>query len=193
MERSEQSDAVLALKAQNGSRQAFDHLVLRHKTQLFRIARHYVGNSDDASDILQETFVAAWLALKRYDSNRNFATWLRTIALNKCRDFSRRQNVRRNILRFFSILDVREASAPSAEANLEREQTENQRLLALDAAIATLPPTYKQALILTAFAGLSQQEAAVQLGTSAKAIEMKVRRAKQRLEEAVKRLNLDEA
>ncbi len=181
-----QSDAVLAVEAQNGNRRAFDQLVLRHKSQIFRIARHYVGSADDALDISQDTFVAAWLALKRYDAARDFGAWLRTIALNKCRDFGRRQTVRREVMRLFALLDVRESAAPSADAMVEEAQTESARLEALDTAIAALPASHKEVLVLTTFAGLSHQETAQQLGTSVKSVEMKVRRAKQRLEEILK-------
>ena len=181
-----QSDAVLASEAQNGNRQAFDQLVLRHKAQIYRIARHYIGSADDALDISQDTFVAAWLALKRYDTARDFGAWLRTIALNKCRDFGRRQTVRRGVMRLFALLDVRESAVLGADAMVEQAQTESARLQALDAAIAALPASHKEVLVLTTFAGLSHQEAANQLGTSVKSIEMKVRRAKQRLEEMLK-------
>ncbi len=179
----EQLDAVLASEAQNGNRRAFDQLVVRHKAQIYRIARHYVGNAEDALDVSQDTFVAAWLGLKRYDAARDFGAWLRTIALNKCRDFGRRQTVRRSVTRLFALLDIRDSAVQSAESLAEQAQEETARLRALDAAIAALPAPHKEILVLTTFAGLSHQEAAQQLGTSVKAVEMKVRRAKQRLEE----------
>lgn len=179
----EQPDAVLAIEAQNGNRQAFDQLVIRHKAQIYRISRHYIGNESDAFDIVQEAFVAAWLGLKRYDTTRDFGAWLRTIALNKCRDLARRQAVRRKITRLFGLLDVRETSEPSPDIAAEQAHSEAARLQALDRAISLLPAAHKEVLVLTAFAGLSQQEAAAQLGTSVKAVEMKIRRAKQRLEE----------
>ena len=186
MSAADQPDAVLASDAQNGNRRAFDQLVIRHKAQIYRIARHYIGNAADALDIVQDTFVAAWLALGSYDNGRDFGAWLRTIALNKCRDLGRRQAVRRNVTRLFGLLDVRERTEPSADVIAENAQTDNQRLQALDRAVATLPAAQKEVIVLTAFAGLSQQEAAAQLGTSVKSVEMKVRRAKQRLEELLR-------
>ncbi|MGE3335948.1 MAG: RNA polymerase sigma factor [Rhodospirillaceae bacterium] len=186
MSATDQPDAVLASDAQNGNRRAFDQLVIRHKAQIYRIARHYIGNGADALDIVQDTFVAAWLAVGSYDSGRDFGAWLRTIALNKCRDFGRRQAVRRNVTRLFGLLDVRERTEPSADVIAENAQTDNQRLQALDRAVASLPAAQKEVIVLTAFAGLSQQEAAAQLGTTVKSVELKVRRAKQRLEELLR-------
>lgn len=186
MTAADQPDAVLAIDAQNGNRRAFDQLVIRHKAQIYRIARHYIGNSSDAFDIVQDTFVAAWLAVRSYDAARDFGAWLRTIALNKCRDFARRQTVRRKVTRLFGLLSVRETSEPSADVAAEKAESETALLQALDRAIAQLPAAQKEVLVLTAFAGLSQQEAAVQLETSVKSVEMKVRRAKQRLEELLR-------
>jgi RNA polymerase sigma factor (sigma-70 family) len=172
-----ESDAYLARLAQKGDRRAFDQLIIHHKARLFRLVRGYIGDPDDAYDILQDTFISAWLALHRFDISRDFAGWLRTIALNKCRDFSRRRAVRRNILRIFA----REANIqPPATPTPEVDQMEEQ-MKRLDAAIAGLPAFYKEPLLLVNVAGLSHKEAAEQLRTSSKAIEMRLRRAKIKL------------
>ncbi len=178
-----QSDAELAARARDEDRSAFDQLVLRHKAAIYRLVRGYLGNSDDAYDVVQDTFVAAWLALKRYDVTRGFPTWLRTIALNKCRDFSRRQTVRRRFLRLFAIEQAVQPSHRERDADAEQEERETQRLVHLEQAIAELPAFYKEPLLLTTISGLPQQEAAAELKTTAKAIEMRVRRAKKRLAE----------
>ena len=62
---------------------------------------------------------------------------------------------------------------------------ENKRLARLDQAIAALPPFYKEPLLLTTVSGLSQQDAAIQLNTTTKAVEMRIRRAKKKLGEAL--------
>ncbi|MBY0510232.1 MAG: sigma-70 family RNA polymerase sigma factor [Rhodospirillaceae bacterium] len=177
----EVADADLAVRAGAGDRRAFDQLVLRHKEPLFRLARSYVGVPADAYDVLQDTFISAWLAIGRYDSQRDFATWLRTLLLNKCRDYGRRQTVRRRLLQLFAR--EQKSAPPHQDAAVEHDDPQTRRLAALDAAIAELPSFYKEPLLLTVLSGLTQQEAAVQLGTTAKAIEMRIRRAKQKLAE----------
>ena len=67
------------------------------RAALFRVIRRYVGDEQEAWDLLQDTYAAAWLNIGRYDPARPFEAWLRTIALNKCRDWSRRRLVRRLI------------------------------------------------------------------------------------------------
>lgn len=174
-------DARLAARAASGDRAAFDDLVRRHKTPLYRFIRRYVGQADDAYDVLQDSFVAAWTALARYDPTRPFGPWLRMIALNKCRDFGRRQTVRRAFLRVLA-LGARDDASPQIEAAQEEAQA-SARLDKLDKAIARLPALYKEPLLLTTIEGLSQDEAAKVLKTTRKAIEMRLYRARRRLAE----------
>jgi RNA polymerase sigma factor (sigma-70 family) len=178
------SDSELACRAQTGDRQAFDLLVRRHKGPLFRLIRRHIGAEEEGRDVLQETFVSAWLAIRRYDANRSFVVWLRAIALNKCRDFGRRQSVRRRFLRFFAAQDSESSTVAEATLTGDDDVVEAERLQRLDRAIAALPHFYKEPLLLTLIGGLSHREAAEQLKTTAKAIEMRIRRARKKLAEA---------
>lgn len=178
------SDSDLARRAQDGDRSAFDQLVTSHKGVLYRFVRRYIGNSDDAYDVLQDTFVSAWLALRRYDPQKSFITWLRAIALNKCRDHGRRLSVRLRALKLFAAEYVG-AQPHAADSSIEREAIEASRLRRLDQAVAALPAIYKEPLLLTTVSGLSQHEAAAQLNTTAKAIEMRLRRARKKLAETL--------
>lgn len=185
----EPPDDQLAASAVAGDERAFARLMTRHKDALYRFVRRYTGNSDEAYDLLQETFASAWTALKRYDATRSFPTWLRSIALNKCRDWSRRRTVRRWLTRSDPLdspagLNLRDET-PSPETSV----LETQRLSRLDRAIASLPPGLKEPLILTALEELSQQEAGRLLGLTAKAVELRVYRARKALADA---LALDE-
>jgi RNA polymerase sigma factor CnrH len=181
------SDAALASRAGGADRHAFDQLVMRHKDGLFRLARSYVGNSDDAYDVVQEAFISAWLAIRRYDPAKDFGAWLRTIALNKCRDFARRHTVRRRFLRLFAV-EKSMQSGYAQQAGAEQDEREARRLARLDVAIADLPAFYKEPLLLTMVSGLSQQAVAAQLNTTAKAIELRIRRAKKKLGEELNNL-----
>ncbi|QKE89207.1 RNA polymerase sigma factor [Lichenicola cladoniae] len=175
-----ESDEALAGQARTGNRQAFEVLVQRHKEPLYRFCRRYIGNADDASDVLQDAFVAAWMGLQRYDERRPFAAWLQRITLNKCRDFGRRGLVRRLFLARFEREQPTEAALTEDGATFDPH---TERLARLDREIAALPPAYKEALLLTTLGGMSHLEAAEQLGISVKAVEMRIYRAKQRLTE----------
>ena len=174
------SDAALAARAVKGDRSAFNRIVQRHQEPLYRFIRRYVGDADEAYDLLQDTFVSAWQALGRYDPTRPAATWLRRIALNKCRDWGRRRTVRR----FFYGAASLEAADVASIANVE-DSADKAAMVRLDRAIALLPSQLKEPLLLTAFEGLSQEDAGQALGITAKAVETRVYRARKLLAEAL--------
>jgi RNA polymerase sigma factor (sigma-70 family) len=181
---SDETERRLAEAAQAGDRRAFEHLVLLHKASLYRFVRHYVGDADEAYDLVQEAFISAWLALRRFDARQSFSVWLRAIALNKCRDYGRRRAVRRRLLALFAAESLaREESAVGMDVTPELRQA--QRLRQLDQAIAALPRLYKEPLLLTIVSGLTQQQVAEELRTTPKAIEMRIRRAKKQLSQAL--------
>jgi RNA polymerase sigma-70 factor (ECF subfamily) len=179
----EATDAALARSAAEGDDKAFAVLVGRHKEPLYRLLRRYTGDSDEAYEAAHEAFISAWAALKRYDPNRSFGAWLRTIAVNKVRDRGRRKLVRRVIFGSKNLddADVLEKADPAAGA--EEEVLQDEQAKRLDRAVSRLPSALKEALILTAFEGLSQQEAAQMLGVSVKTIETRVYRARKILVE----------
>jgi RNA polymerase sigma factor (sigma-70 family) len=175
------SDAVLASRAAEGDERAFEDLVRRHKEPLYRLLRRYTGDADEAYEAAHEAFIAAWAAIRRYDPQRPFLAWLRSIAINKARDRGRRMAFRRLLfgaegLATDRALGARDPGALADEAVIDRED-----LAMLDHAIAALPPPLKEALLLTAFDGWSQQEAGDILGVSAKTIETRAYRARKRL------------
>ena len=169
----EGDDASLVALSLQDDQRAFTALMRRHKEKLYRFVRVYVGDADEAYDLVQESFVAAWASLSRYDRDRPFEIWLRRIALNKCRDWGRRRSVRR----FF--FTARSLDEPGVEAATEiSADTDEPRLAALEAAFAKLPAALKEPLVLTALDGLSHKDAAALLGISAKAVETRVYRAR---------------
>ena len=173
----ERDDADLVAAALAGEDRAFTELMRRHKEPIYRFVRHYVGDADEAYDLVQETFVAAWSALSSFDARRPMSAWMRRIALNKCRDWSRRRQVRR----FFFKADHLDSVAARAIAvdDSQRDDARDRSMASLDAAIATLPAALKEPLLLTVFEGLSQKEVALMLGVSAKAVETRLYRARQ--------------
>lgn len=176
----ELDDSQLAQRACAGDQAAFADLMSRHKHWLYRYVRRYVSSSHDAYDVVQDSFVSAWLALSSYDSARPFTIWLRRIALNKCRDLGRKRKAYRAVVSAFGFaseaFDVPDPRhGPSESGDVQRAFSR------LSAAIDMLPASLKDALILTALEGLSQKEAGEILNLNAKAVELRVYRAKKKL------------
>ena len=180
------SDEELAALAVVDKGHALPLLIRRHETSVFRLIRSHVGDADEARDLTQETFVAAYLALRRYDPERPFRAWLATIALNKCRDWARRRAVRR-FLTFAAPLDA-VALRVAGDAVPADVATDDRMLLErVAAAIPALPVALKEPLILCAIEGHSQAQAADILGISEKAVETRIRRARTALQEKLSR------
>ena len=181
-----ETDADLVRRARAGDQRALSLLMARHKHWVYRFVRRYVGDADEAYDVVQDAFVAAMSNLHRYDPERPFDVWLRRIALNKCRDRARRDAVRRAFGLSRKGPEETEAVADPA-AGAEQTVASSAALKALDQAIAALPSALKEPLVLTVLEGLSQKEAGAVLGLSAKAVEVRVYRAKRQLAEMLDR------
>jgi RNA polymerase sigma-70 factor (ECF subfamily) len=172
-------DAALVTRALGGDAQAQRALVERHREALYRLARSATGDAEEALDIVQDSFVAAFGALQRYDPARPLRAWLAAITLNKTRDWMRRQKVRR-FLRLTASEDAVnrvEDNAPQPdEIALQRDA-----LAAVSRAVAALPSNLKDVLLLRTLEGLSQTETALTLGISEKAVETRLYRARAKL------------
>jgi RNA polymerase sigma factor (sigma-70 family) len=174
----EPSDAVLATRAAEGDERAFAVLVRRHKGPLYRLLRRYTGDADQAYEAVHEALIAAWSAMRRYDPQRPFLAWLRTIAINKARDQGRRLAVRRLLFGLDGLEHSGALAEPDPALPADEAVMEQQDMARLDRAIGRLSAPLKEAILLTAFEGLSQQEAGDSLGVSIKTIETRVYRAR---------------
>jgi RNA polymerase sigma-70 factor (ECF subfamily) len=183
----EQTDAQLAARVLRGEETAFTALMRRHKGWLYVFIRRHVRTSEDAYDLLQEAFAAAWRGMKGYDQARPFDVWLRRIALNKCRDRARKEAVRRGVFGFLGLGQDGADQVPDETAGAEDVSIADETLRRLNDAVARLPGRLREALVLTALQGLSQREAAEILGVTPKVVETLAYRARKQLAAALDR------
>lgn len=176
-------DAHLAMRAAKGDDRAFAMLVRRYKEGIYRLLRPYLGSSDEAYEATHEAFIAAWIAIDRYDASRPFSAWLRTIAINKARDRARRSAFRRWLFGSKAFEESGALEAPDSMPTAEAELAAQQELAAIEDAITRLPLRLKEPLLLTLLEGLSQQEVAAMLGVSVKTVETRTYRARKLLGE----------
>ena len=178
------SDGELAALALGGKQSAYTALLARYRDPVFRLVRATIGDTDAAVDVTQEAFVSAFAALKNYDSQRPFKTWISRIAINKCRDWARRRAVRR----FFTFALPIEAAVTIAGDTISADQQISDRaeLDRVQSAIATLPQAIREPLVLRTIEGMSQAETAQVLGISEKAVETRLYRARGRLTELLR-------
>lgn len=156
-------DRALVRAAMDGSREAFDVLVERHRRAVYRLCFRFVGRHEDASDLAQDVFVRAWRGLPRFKGQASLATWLHRIGVNVCLN---RVTMKMPVTE--AIDPARHAdgaSADPAETVVRGEQRERVR-----AAIARLPPRQRSVLILRVYQELPHAEIARILGSSVGAV-----------------------
>ena len=178
------TDGELAVLALAGEQAAYRVLMDRHRAAAFRIARHHCGTDDAALDVTQQSFIAAFAALGRFDPSRSFAHWLARIVINKSHDWARRRKVRQFLAFALPLDEARDVAEASPDA--ETQVADRQELGRVMAAVAALPARLKDVLVLRTIEGLSQSETASILGTSEKAVETRLYRARARLTEILR-------
>src|SRR5215510_5191213 len=109
----------LVERAQAGDAAAFDRLMELHQRRVISIAWRVLGNRDDAQDAAQETFLRAFKYLGRFRIGEDFSAWLYRIAINACRDFSRRRLRERHSISLDATLEARDAASLQSEQDVD--------------------------------------------------------------------------
>jgi RNA polymerase sigma-70 factor (ECF subfamily) len=175
------TDGELAALTLGGRQAAFAEIMRRHQRPVYRLIRAHIGDAEEALDLTQECFAAAFQNLRTYDGDRPLAAWLTLVAINKSRDWHRRRRIRQ-ILSFASSLPPETIEGePDETPGADAITFDRAELARLSRAVSELPATLKETLVLRTIEGLSQAETAAALGISGKAVEMRLRRARENL------------
>jgi RNA polymerase sigma factor CnrH len=181
----ERTDAELAVAAAGGEERAFTELMRRYKDSLYRYIHRSMRGDEDAYDVLQDAFTAAWRSIERYDPSRKFSTWIYHIALNKVRDHGRKRAVRSF---FFQAAPLDVPDGPDIAdhgADIPGDFEIHDELRRVSAMIDELPEKLKVAFTLQVLQDLPQIEVADILGVSVKTVETRVYRARKILQAQV--------
>jgi RNA polymerase sigma-70 factor (ECF subfamily) len=133
-------DGALVVRARAGDRAAFDALVHAYMRHAFQVAYRVVGHREDAEDLVQEAFLAAYQYLDSFDVSRPFGPWLNRIVLNRGANLRRARSRRETEPEVDAV-----SSAPTALEESERSEMREQ----LVRAMALL--TERQRMIVTLF------------------------------------------
>ena len=90
------SDAVLAVRAQDGDRAALSALVERHEPRVRKLAGYLLADPQDAEDAAQEALAKVLTRIDQFRGEERFATWLYSLVTNTCRDLGERQRRRQH-------------------------------------------------------------------------------------------------
>jgi RNA polymerase sigma-70 factor (ECF subfamily) len=185
-------DGRLLVAARGREPAAFEALVRRHQAHVYNFCLRMLGQSDDAADVAQETFIQLFGNLDRLDEREPLAPWLFRVARNRCIDVIRR---RRTVPLEPTNLDLDEAHAyePATDEPLPDELVERADLQrVLSEAIARLPPLYADVVALRYAADRSFAEIGVILDCDEGAARVRFHRAKTLLRQHLRHLTTDD-
>jgi RNA polymerase sigma-70 factor (ECF subfamily) len=165
---SQPTDEDLLVSLRGGHSDSLGVLVARWEAPLFRFVSRLVDRPDDARDVCQETFLRILDKAQAFRDGARFSTWMYQIALNLCRDQTRRKRRWGRLMLeppAVSSEAPRDHAAPETEVTsptMALEQT--QRRSAVRRALAVLPQDQREVLLLKEYEGLKFREIADVLG-----------------------------
>jgi RNA polymerase sigma-70 factor (ECF subfamily) len=172
----EPSDAALLQRHVEGDTQAFGLLFQRHSGRLWAVALRITCNPDDAADALQEAMISAFRRAADFRAESAVTTWLHRIVVNASLDLLRRRSARS--VSWSGNPD--ELTVPEPRQLADSTSAADSRL-DVDAALRTLPPPQRAALVLVDMLGYSVADAAAILGISEGTVKSRCARGRARL------------
>ncbi len=175
-----------ALKSRD--REEFARLVDAYSSKIYRVALKILNDSQDAEDVLQETFIKAYRSLPTFEGRSSLATWLYRIAVNEAL-----MHVRRRKTETISIDEEKDDGEELAEpveiadwcCLPERDLLDAESRRFLDEAMQKLTPTLRAVFILRDIEGLSVRETADALGLTEATVKTRLLRARLKLRDAL--------
>lgn len=166
-------------RARQGESPAWTALMRQHQEPIFRYAYLLMGDADEAEDIVQETFVRAYRALERFDTQRPMRPWLLRIAANLA------SNRRRSLGRYFSALQRLFLQEKPDQKSVEQQSSQAGRAHQVWEAVQQLKPADAQVIYLRYFLDLSTDEVAQTLNVPAGTVKSRLHRASDRLRQVI--------
>src|SRR5687767_11650736 len=182
-----QSDERLIALTRRGHHGAFEALVQRYQPRLLAFCRHMLGSQEDAEDVLQEVFTAAFNAIRADDRPINARPWLYRIARNRSLNHLRRPQPTGQ-----DSMDVFEQDGGTTTADTVHRREEFRQIVA---DVHELPETQRTALLLREIDALSYEQIAEAMETTVPSIKSLLVRARVSLAEAAesRQLTCEEA
>jgi RNA polymerase sigma-70 factor, ECF subfamily len=179
-------DPELVAALRSGDVAAFERIVREQGPALLAVARRFLRQEDEAREAVQDAFVSAFRASRRFEGASRISTWLHRIVVNAClmRLRARRRQAEVSIDEWLPayLADGHHAASfvdwsNAAYAMLERKETSALVRRAID----QLPESFRTALLMRDIEGMPVEEVAAALEISVNAVHIRVHRARQAL------------
>lgn len=193
----ESDDVELVSACRSGdaesSERAFEWLVLRHQKAMLNLAYRVVGDYDEACEVVQDSFVAAYKNLAAFRGEARFSTWLTTITLNQARNGLVRIKSRRNHEAYSLDATLKTDDGdlrhdPPSQAPSALEQMEESAMRKkIESCINELPLNFREVLVLRDLQEHSYQEIGAMLRVREGTVKSRLFRAREGIKDCLKR------
>jgi RNA polymerase sigma-70 factor (ECF subfamily) len=178
-------DEQLLVRAhQAGDEHAFGQIVRSQHRALYAHAYKRLGNHEAAEDAVQDTLLRAYRAMPSFDGDLRLRAWLHRILTNVCHDESNR--LRRQI----GLIDKLEAQPLEVVPDPIEETVLHDTVRIMNSALAELPESYREALVLRYVDGLSFRDVAETIGTTEENARARVHRGRLALHKVLSRVSV---
>ncbi len=164
-----------------GDTEAFRRLVDMHHGYAYSLAVRFLGNHEDAEDVVQETFIRVWKHLHTFDYRCKFTTWMYRIVINLCRDrIKSRKRHEKKILP--------DTGALTQATDLENTAVQKELALIISSLAAQLPQRQQAVFILRDLQDLGMEEVSRVLGISRGAVKSNLCHARRNIRQRLEKL-----
>jgi RNA polymerase sigma-70 factor, ECF subfamily len=188
MELERLTDEELMLRFQKEDMMAFDLLVSRYKDPLMNFIYRFIGNTDDAADILQETFLRLYRKKHLYETIARFSTWIYTIAGNLAKSELRKPHRRLGMPMYRKDEDSEEHEIAYPDRNPLPDRTADSAVKAklIQDALLKINPDFREAVILRDIQDLEYEEISAILALPLGTVKSRINRGRTQLQQLLK-------
>ncbi len=162
----------------DGDQIALEKLIERYMHSIYNYAYRMSGNKGDAEDVTQEIFLKVWKKIASYKEQSSFKTWLFTIARNTLIDWSRKKkSIVFSDMEKDSEENTFEDTIPDHELTQEEHFIQKQDTLLLTEALAEIPNSYREILLLHINEEMTFKDIGIMLAKSTNTVKSQYRRA----------------
>jgi RNA polymerase sigma-70 factor (ECF subfamily) len=186
-------DEALIAACRRGDTSAFECLVLRHQRMLFNVALRMTGIQEDAADIVQDAFIAAWNKIGDFRGEARFSTWLTAIVVNLSRNriLQRRVSEQRSAYSLNAPLADCDREAlpdpPSMTPSVLEQLEEAELRLMVQRCIEALDQGFREVLVLRDMQEMSYEEVGTALQLRDGTVKSRLFRARDAVKDCLKR------
>ena len=187
------ADAALVASSQQGDLSAFEDLVAKYQKRMLNIAFRFLGDHEDACEVVQDAFVSAYRNLKGFRADSKFSTWLTAITMNLSRNRLKRMKLHQARVPLSLDAPIQTASGEVMPDPPDREPSVLDRMEQRDIqakvqdCIKALEPDFREVLVLRDMQDYSYEEIGGMLKVAAGTVKSRLFRARESVKDCLKK------